>query len=941
MKLIPYLVNIQEKNKISNVVLPNEFKEKLNSQRYKVKDISHIEYLDEKLFKEGTHLGSSLWTIYTHYSVAGKFYQLAFKIKTENNESIENFILRFKSYSSGKEEKYILRYLPDEDIFIDSSQYFLAKKIETKNIFDTAGFIVLEVENINNNTKEDIPIRVLPSSISYDDYIEMINDLISIREDIVISDGSKVGIGNHWEIRKDNYNNCIDNIYKHIIEIDKNPKGKLSMENIKMPYNKIKNIKSKTIIEKSIYPYKDKYITTVGNENLNIYENQIIKYSLVKIKEKIEKYKNEFEKNIKYNKQYLDDIKNEIECIWNSKVEHKEDELEKHVREVEEDISDILKNLSSSDKLELKDINERIYLNFKLGINIDENSIKKIYLKYNKETKEFTLDLATNKKSYNKDLDKFDYDLMNRNLQYKYLGQNEIYTGRFGKNRRIKFTFTSKNINKIKFLYDSLTNINNKVLDLVIVVKRNNYTNENPLLPINYYSDNGFEDFTIQCEDLRLINNIKPPYYTENQIKEFVKISMANLNLENVYEKLGFIKSLESDFKKIDSLKYNFYKVKSLDETLEKIEKLLNLQFMKDIKVQKDTLKPTQIFINDFSYNKVFIQLKKLNKKVRFLDNISPNMYFLKSTADIYENWCLYKIVNILINDLGWKLNNKDSVLKDINNLLNHNGKYNKPCVKIELEHKIKNNEIITLDLIYEGKIYYDENKYKTPDFQFIFKSRSIGEKRVYLDAKYRNYKEQGIDTFFKDINHVSIGKYYIPFIDTVNKSQVSFIVHSDKDKKFECFGGNHIIEDYKIKEVTAYNQSLDDATENNHRFGAFYLLPSYSFNINKFLRMILEYHLGMYDMCWSCGEVDDITKKDETTAGGYPKYHYKCNKCDEFWVKNHCRTPNQHKLIKHKNNYHTINKDKKDPWYVTCPICFNGIAKEYKVEKFIPDDFL
>lgn len=941
MKLIPYLVNIQEDRRYNDYnILPKELKEYAEISKHNFYRISNIDYLDQQYFKKGTNLGNGVWTIYTHYKVDNKYYQLALKPELSDDESIDDYVLSFKSNSIDNKSFNILRYIESEGVFIDTPRYTRHNiRIETKNIFDTAGYVSLEIKNIKTNIIQTIPIRVLPSSIDYEDYIEMIEDLISIREDIITTDCGKVGIGKKWGLKRDNFVNCIDNIYNHIIQINNNPSSKLSLENTKVSYSKMKKIKPKTIIEKSMYPYKDKYTTTIGKEDLNIYENQIIKYSLIQIKEKIEKYKEQFEKNINYNERHLEKLKNDIEDIWDEKVEYKKDELEKYVVEVEKNIKDIVKYANKNSGIDRekidKHISEMIYLKFKIGININENSKPKINLNYNKTSKEFKLQLETDK--FDNVSRKFDYDLLDRKIKFRHLNQNEIYNGKFGKNRKILFEFNSKNVNKIKFLYDALTNANNNILDLVIIAKRKNYKNENPLLPIYYNLNSTFETFTIQCEDLVSINNMQIPNYTEKQIREFLEVKMYNLNLENSYEKLGFIQSLDSDFEELETIRYDFYKGNTLEQTLDKIDKLLNIKFIKDIKVKKDILKPTQIFINDFSYNKVFRELKKLNKKVRFLDSISPDMYFLKTTADIYENWCLYKIVNVLTNELGWILSNKESVLKDIDKLLKHTGKFDKPCVKIELEHNIKNNEKLTLDLIYEGKIYYDENKYKTPDFQFIFRSKTIGERRIYLDAKYRNYKEQGNSTFLKDINNVAIGKYYVPFIHTPNISDVSFIVHSDKDERFECFGGNHIIEDYKIKDIYKDNQLLEYVVPNNHRFGAFYLLPSYSFNINKFLRMILEYHLGMYNMCWSCGEVEDIKVEEKKTAGGYIKYHYTCNKCDEFWVKNHCRTPQQHKLIKHIDNYHYINKDKKDPWYVTCPICFNGMEKEYIFDESIP----
>ena len=939
MKLIPYLVSIQEdRTSYEHNILPKELKVYSERLKHKFLKISNIEYLDEIDLKKGTNLSDGVWIIYTHYEINKKYYQLAFKPELNEDEIIDDYILSFKSNSIDNKSYNILRYIEDKGVFIDTPRYTSNnRRVETKNIFDTAGYVSLEIKNIKTNTIEMIPIRVLPSSIDYEDYIEMIEDLISIREDIVTTDGGKVGIGKQWELKRDNFVSCIDNIYNHIIQINNNPSSKLSLENTKTSYNKMKKIKSKTIIEKSMYPYKDKYTTTVGKEDLNIYENQIIKYSLVQIKDKIEKYKLEIEKNIYYNSNYLNKVKSDIVNLFGESILSKKNKLQQAININNLEINKII-SINEYDKTPYNQDNINVI--FDIQSNLDrlpiDNEIN-LTINYSQNTNEFTLKFES---KYYDDINyynMYDFDSCRNRFFYKKITDKEFKTIKFT-TRKINLTYTTKDIRKIKFIYDKLTNRNAKWIRFNVIAKRqNNYANLDPLIKEeSIYKKN--KSILINCEDINSIDEQQVPSYTDKDLKKFIETNIANLNRENEQEKLGFIDSLDNKILNLEDKKNKFYTDKLLDQTLDKIDKLLNLKFIRDVKIQKDILKPTQVFINDFSYNKVFRELKKLNKKVRFLDSVSPDMYFLKSTADIYENWCLYKIVNILINELGWKLNNKESLLKDIDKLLKHTGKFNKHCVKIELEHNIKNNEKITLDLIYEGKIYYDENKYKTPDFQFIFRSRTIGEKRVYLDAKYRNYKEQGSSMFLKDINNVAIGKYYVPFIGTPNNSEVSFIVHSDKNEKFECFGGNHIIENYQIKDIKKDNVLLKDAVKNNHRFGAFYLLPSYSFNINKFLRMILEYHLGMYNICWSCGEVEDIKVEEKKTAGGYTKYHFTCNKCNEFWVKNHCRTPSQHhKLIKHIDNYHSINENKKDPWYVTCPICFNGMDKEYMFEESIP----
>ena len=267
MKLIPCLVNIKEnKEVIENNLLPKNLKSKLESKNYVFFKID-VEYLAQENYKKGTNLDKGLWTVYTHYRYNNKFYQLAFKPELEENENIEyyNVFIRTKEYD--EENSEVLRYVEEHNLFFDSDKYInkgFYQKVSKKNIFDTAGYIDLKIENLKTENVQTIPIRVLPSSIDYEDYIEMIEELISIREDIVISDGSKVGIGKQWKIKRDNFAECINNIYNHIIQINNKPGSKLSLESINLPYNKINNLKPNTIIEKSLYPYKNKYKTTVS-----------------------------------------------------------------------------------------------------------------------------------------------------------------------------------------------------------------------------------------------------------------------------------------------------------------------------------------------------------------------------------------------------------------------------------------------------------------------------------------------------------------------------------------------------------------------------------------------------------------------------------------------------------------------------------------------------
>ncbi|MDU2199050.1 MAG: hypothetical protein E7E21_11645, partial [Peptostreptococcaceae bacterium] len=166
MNLIPYLVSIQEdRTSYEHNILPKELKGYSERLKHQFLKISNIDYLDEKDLKKGTNLGDGVWTIYTHYEINKKYYQLAFKPELNKGENIDDYIISFKSNSIDNKSYNILRYIEDKGVFIDTPRYTSNnRRIETKNIFDTAGYVSLEIKNIKTNTIEMIPIRVLPSS---------------------------------------------------------------------------------------------------------------------------------------------------------------------------------------------------------------------------------------------------------------------------------------------------------------------------------------------------------------------------------------------------------------------------------------------------------------------------------------------------------------------------------------------------------------------------------------------------------------------------------------------------------------------------------------------------------------------------------------------------------------------------------------------------------
>ena len=230
-------------------------------------------------------------------------------------------------------------------------------------------------------------------------------------------------------------------------------------------------------------------------------------------------------------------------------------------------------------------------------------------------------------------------------------------------------------------------------------------------------------------------------------------------------------------------------------------------------------------------------------------------------------------------------------------------------------------------------KIIYNQTlnvkpKNLRPDFSFIFKCKE--EERIfYLDAKFHDYNKNKL-SFGKDINDTAIEKYHDKLINTEYSSSGSFILHCNNDYKFIDFGGDCSV---------------------SHKYGSFPITPGNYSYFSTWISMIIEWFYDEYNICWRCGDINPDAKGLPTYGNGI-KYHYKCKKCGDFWVKNHCGKCSCDKIIKHDlphKQYHELTQQK---WMLKCPKCGYGgygeinssksrtytiVSNEDEVSEFIP----
>jgi len=225
-----------------------------------------------------------------------------------------------------------------------------------------------------------------------------------------------------------------------------------------------------------------------------------------------------------------------------------------------------------------------------------------------------------------------------------------------------------------------------------------------------------------------------------------------------------------------------------------------------------------------------------------------------------------------------------------------------------------------------------NESENYRPDyaFQFFRDDKHLGN--AYIDAKYRNYIEQGTDKnieniqknaeqiWKRDIDKTAIKKYgNINAVSPEWKGDAlaSFIIHPDV-----TFGtSKHLSgENYHVYyNERLYPGMITGRPENVHKYGSIYMTPSAIYPFKNWIRMIMEFHFGAYDKCWTCGS-ENVEEQVKYTISNYPKFYYTCRNCtDTFWIKTHCRKG--HTVIKYDNTYHK-RADRNDHWHIVCPTC-------------------
>ena len=392
----------------------------------------------------------------------------------------------------------------------------------------------------------------------------------------------------------------------------------------------------------------------------------------------------------------------------------------------------------------------------------------------------------------------------------------------------------------------------------------------------------------------------------DNNIKESIKKNSDNVyslitETDTYYSSLGLI---------IDSL-------------------ILRVDSLARLGVQPKRIRPSSVIYHqniDYSYcldiyHKLKVQEYKDNLKIisQFMRSILPS-----DLPNVYERWCLLKIIYILINDFKFIPINPYWEQEVINSIVSFdNSDTNKLSKAFSLEFKHLNNandsDGIYLSLFYEAKIYNG----KRPDYRISYSKGLKPDTDLIMDAKFHDPVDlSGIvkelaqnDKTLNEKDYREIGSkkdnwVYIlcPSIPVIS-NPTSCSVWS----KYAYYGGNFQFE-------------WDDKLP-VHKYGGILLTTnptktSSEHNLKRLIAMYLQMQ-GFKD-CILCGS--KVTYEEQKTESQSTKYSCTCSneKCRHFFIRTHCQNCKT-QLFKHGSywTYHTLSPmDPNNAYNLACPKC-------------------
>lgn len=798
-------------------------------------------------------------------------------------------------------------------------------------------------------------------------YSEYINDLLFMHQQLCIDKESSMSMA--LSFSKDIFEDTkllVEDFCNAFEIIEKKPAVELKDRIESIQFRKIKKITSRAIIEHEIL-HKDKVKSRIFEESIDTFEHRVIKtfakdlQRLIEIREQMQRHalETEYRKLTKYNDHVSDELLADIESeIGQAKINlinslQKQYPTEKTIRVC------IQTNVEKKgDSFLWFDTNDRRCMHLNVPKKNTKNRRYKIVGDDGWEWREYSI--ADSKIQQYVTQIRIPIDCMESAaflfdfFQRKNIGKNQCIAiwGDIVESPNGKYFCNLEDGREFPdFVFEF-----RKIYGIVILDVDKE---DNPILNKKHNWINASE---VSDEEMRHIKNQFLSFLTDVDTAESEEYKGF---LEEVYKS-------NQTAKKIENVVDSDVQKPSWDELQAKIQKVIFSELLNGVHDIRTPLKTSNLFSYDSKYKKIYDIILENYGTVTgcsYVRNFEPEIRMAK-LPDLYERWCLIKMMVILINNYGFSLDAIDNsrggikeLRKLIENILNGNDGLNGSVFTFLGS---VGNSIAEITIFYDREFVLDydklkyinvEDKYKMkklrPDF-FIKIRCGATEKFYVLDAKYRgNNCYDGIN----DICNVAFHKYMfllnsgIKWNDEfgISRGDIdgSFILHSSANtvgferKQFlyngqnigtkynsECYLGDAVdiwsnewianlkgrqkslqFSEEKIREWSKWKYS----SNNENKIGIV-TCNTRTNNLVYIIQMIMERAFNSYaDICWICGSPVEIEEK--YTSSGYIKQHIKCKntECNKFTVKTHCKesTCPSHQRInkslgKHYYNYYS-----------------------------------
>lgn len=952
--------------------------------RFDIKKFGEIEETEYPCFiRLGKWINNGELIFQPHLKVKfnGKRRNADIAIKVSNR-----FKDKIRSVENDNHEKY-REYQTDGYTYYLPPQNWKKNEYTNRYMQGVTHFVTIGSEKIiiiYSNHTESMCLTSKKPPEAYNFYLEMIQDLLKINQQLCMDDTSAMSMSLDWSrtIYEDTKKQ-VDEFCDEFWKMHGNAKRQLQQKEIRMPYYKVKKITPKTLIDHEIM-HKDKVRTISSEETIDTFEHRAVKTyanslnKLIDIRDKMEReaFENDrirLENGLSFSRNELEKLKKEKESIFDLKRE----------------------------KVLNRPLERKVKRQIYMQIRICKTQSNGYFFDYNFWNQNALKERDFYSMALNADV---------RGCRYVICDNNRQKIKNYDSDCSIRLKIPMRYEKNAAFAYDVIDSEESMAESGdVIAIFGEAYT--------NYYSEWNnkiceFEFFNIMCIDFfeqTDTNRISRKYKTRYWLSKRKENSAFN---EHVFKMWMFENSDEfllenfenmDEIREIDLLLEEEQKASKWNELHEKIDKVLSTQLMKETGNENTTVKTSNLFLFEPAYNGIYQTMIKNREKVNKVDYVFMNEdnFPIAKLSDLYETWCFVNIIKTFIINYGFKIEESSEddqmqVLKEIiNDILIENGNIRKTVIR--LSGNIQEKKMF-VTLWYE-RVFKDIDNpdiFLTPDF-FMQISYDGMDRLFVFDAKDRTGEDyDGISDLYK----IAFKKYTLGLENKITREQFpkavlpsenmisgSFILQSCKKPKE--FGMRDIgimkycykydialnytpkrylgscpdiyadlwMQQLKLKNEKQINEfkqwaNWKQSIENNeNKIGIVTMNPGYN-GFVYIIQMIMEQQFGLYrEKCWICG--GNVKVIEGKTRSYKQKYHIYCPKCKTITVETHCKNKSScpsynertaiersTKLGKHRYNYYAAEweptKTDKENWNVVCPFCRETASKSLNPARII-----